>query len=76
MAATTIFRFVTIRNPRKPTSDELDTGFVTHTDDVDAPLIAEVGKAKEQDGSAEELRAIIKRYGDGNKALRATTDVE
>ncbi|MEO8844070.1 MAG: hypothetical protein ABI591_05390 [Kofleriaceae bacterium] len=76
MAATTIFRFVTIRNPRKPTDEELETGFVTHTDDVATPLMVEVGKAKQRKTSPDDLRAIIKRYADGNKLLRDPAAVE
>jgi hypothetical protein len=75
MAATTIFRFVTVRNPRKPTDDELDTGFVTHPEHLETPLLDEVAKAKEANAAPKEMRATIKRYADGDEALRTPTDV-
>jgi len=75
MAATTIFRFVTVRNPRKPTDDELDTGFVTHPEHVKTPLLAEVAKVKASKAALKEMRAIIRHYADGDEALRTPAEV-
>lgn len=75
-ATTTIFRFISIRNPRKPTDDEIDTGFVHHTDDVAAPLLREVSDARTRKETRAGLHAILKRYRDGKDYLRTTGDVE
>lgn len=44
--ATTIFRFVTVRNPRRATSDELDTGFAHYDAQLQAGLVKQVSDAK------------------------------
>jgi hypothetical protein len=57
-----IFRFVTVRNPRKPTEQELSTGFIFYDEKVKAPLIAQVAAAKRKPSPRSKMRAALQQY--------------
>jgi hypothetical protein len=70
----TIIRFVTIRNPRKPTKDELETGFAKYDPAIHAPLVETVIAA--QDQGADAVRAAIAGFIRSDAYIRTTDDLE
>lgn len=70
----TVFRFVTIRNPRKPSKFELETGFIFYRDKINAPWIEKV--VKEQDRGAMAVTKLIASFVGENEFLRDTLQLE
>jgi len=60
MTATTIVRFITVRNPRKPTKSELETGFVFYDLGNAAALITAVANAGTPGAKREAIATFIK----------------
>lgn len=86
-ATTTIFRFVTVRNPRKATEDEIDTGFVYYDDKIGAQVmtdVAEHGRAAHGEGNARErrtrrrnaMRGVLRKFRDSKDYLRTVSDAQ
>lgn len=70
----TVFRFVTVRNPRKPTKPELETGFATYSEEIGAPLLTKV--VNEHDQGPAHVRRLIAEYISTGQYLRDTPALE
>lgn len=70
----TVFRFITIRNPRKPKKDELSTGFAWYDEKIGAPLVAQV--ASEQAQGQDHVRGLILTFIRGNGFIRTTAELD
>lgn len=69
----TIFRFVTVRNPRKLTKPELETGFAKYDPELHAPLIEQVMSARGAGRGA--VREIIAAYMASDAYLRTSKEL-
>jgi hypothetical protein len=58
----TIWRFITVRNPRKPTKQEVATGFMTYDPSLAAPLMTAVIQAGQQEASPRQVRELIEAF--------------
>jgi hypothetical protein len=71
-----LFRFITVRNPRKPTSNELNTGFIFYDTRLEAPLLTrmltELSGGNNPAGALEAL-ALYKK---SQQFIRSTKDLE
>jgi hypothetical protein len=64
----TVFRFVTVRNPRKPTQEEEATGFIRYDADLEAPLIEGLMEQMSQ-GDRDEALRLLKAYREQQEFL-------
>ena len=72
----TLFRFITVRNPRKPSQAELSTGFVNFDPRLDAPLIRRVQAMKRNQADTEAICAVIQEYLESDEYIGDPGDVE
>jgi hypothetical protein len=59
----TLFNFVTVRNPRTPTKAELGSGFIRYDENLDAPLI-KASVAARAKGNTAVRRELLRAQGD------------
>src|SRR5712692_4953176 len=71
-----IFRFVTVRNPRKPNDDEISTGFVKYDPKLEAPLIKQVAAAGKGPSPVSAMRAAIQRFKGSLGYVSSTEQLE
>jgi hypothetical protein len=70
----TIFRFITIRNPRKPTGAEIETGFARYDPAIHAPLVEQVISLQPQ--GPEAVRQALLQFVRSPRYVQATRDLE
>jgi hypothetical protein len=74
-AASTVFRFVTVRPPCTPTDEELETGFIFYDAKLEAPLVGHLTNARQQKESRRTMRAAAGEFVRSKRYLKTPGDV-
>jgi hypothetical protein len=70
-----LLNFVTIRNPRTPTPDELETGFIRYDPAIGAELLQRTADALQQGHGTEAARQLVAEFRGSDRFLSSDADL-